>query len=107
MPQMVILADHRAAIESLQSSLSLLFTPYLSTSDIKQAFTMLTMRSIGAGALDDDKLNIHGNTCALGHQLSASSSQIIVSLIYVFKALSKSKGVVAFYFGGKATAIAF
>ncbi|OTG86443.1 acetyl-CoA acetyltransferase [Acinetobacter sp. ANC 4558] len=75
--------------------------------EINEAFAMVTMAAIDAFQLDENKVNIHGGACALGHPLGSSGSRIIVSLIYALKRLGKRKGIAALCIGGgEATAIA-
>ena len=53
--------------------------------EINEAFAMVTMLAISELGLDEDKVNVHGGACALGHPIGASGARILVSLIYALK----------------------
>jgi acetyl-CoA C-acetyltransferase len=75
--------------------------------EINEAFAMVTMMAIRDLGLDEDKVNVHGGACAMGHPIGSSGSRIIVSLIYALKHYGKSRGVASLCIGGgEATAVA-
>ena len=75
--------------------------------EINEAFAMVTMLAIKELALNDEKVNVNGGACALGHPLGASGARIMVTLIHALKNKGLSKGVAALCIGGgEATAIA-
>ncbi|WNC70964.1 acetyl-CoA C-acyltransferase [Thalassotalea psychrophila] len=75
--------------------------------EINEAFAMVTMLAIKELDLDNEKVNVHGGACALGHPIGASGARIIVTLIHALKQRSLSKGVATLCIGGgEATAIA-
>ncbi len=75
--------------------------------EINEAFALVTMLAIEQLDLDDEKVNIHGGACALGHPLGASGARILVTLIHALKRVGKSRGVAALCIGGgEATAVA-
>ncbi|WOH37860.1 acetyl-CoA C-acyltransferase [Thalassotalea fonticola] len=75
--------------------------------EINEAFAMVTMLAIKELGLDNDKVNVHGGACALGHPIGASGARIIVTLIHALKQRGLSKGVASLCIGGgEATAIA-
>lgn len=75
--------------------------------EINEAFAMVTMLAIKELALDDEKVNINGGACALGHPLGASGARIMVTLIHALKNKGLSKGIASLCIGGgEATAIA-
>lgn len=75
--------------------------------EINEAFAMVTMLAIKELALDDEKVNVNGGACALGHPLGASGARIMVTLIHALKSKGLSKGVASLCIGGgEATAIA-
>ena len=75
--------------------------------EINEAFAMVTMLGIKSLALDEEKVNVNGGACALGHPLGASGARIIVTLIHALKNRGLSKGVASLCIGGgEATAIA-
>lgn len=75
--------------------------------EINEAFAMVTMLAIKNLKLDENKVNIHGGACALGHPLGCSGARIIVTLIHALKNKGLSKGVASLCIGGgEATAFA-
>lgn len=75
--------------------------------EINEAFAMVTMLAIDAFQLDEQKVNVNGGACALGHPLGSSGSRIIVTLIHALKRTGAKKGIAALCIGGgEATAIA-
>ncbi len=75
--------------------------------EINEAFAMVTMLAIKELSLDDEKVNVNGGACALGHPLGASGARIMVTLIHALKNRGLSKGVASLCIGGgEATAIA-
>lgn len=75
--------------------------------EINEAFAMVAMLAIDAFDLDQNKVNVNGGACALGHPLGSSGSRIIVTLIHALKRMGAKKGIAALCIGGgEATAIA-
>jgi len=75
--------------------------------EINEAFAVVTMLAMQELNLDENKVNINGGACALGHPLGASGARIIVTLIHALKRLGKKRGVATLCIGGgEATAIA-
>ncbi|WP_058452245.1 thiolase family protein [Legionella maceachernii] len=75
--------------------------------EINEAFAVVTMAAITQLELDDEKVNIHGGACALGHPIGASGARIIVTLMHALKQKQKTRGVASLCIGGgEATAIA-
>lgn len=75
--------------------------------EINEAFAVVTMAAIHDLELDEDKVNIHGGACALGHPIGASGARVLVTLIHALKQQHKTKGVAALCIGGgEATAVA-
>lgn len=75
--------------------------------EINEAFAVVAMAAITQLELDDEKVNIHGGACALGHPIGASGARIIVTLMHALKQQRKTRGVAALCIGGgEATAIA-
>jgi len=57
--------------------------------------------------IDQDKINIHGGACALGHPIGASGARILVTLLHALETTSKTRGVASLCIGGgEATAVA-
>ena len=75
--------------------------------EINEAFAMVTQLAIMDLGLDENKVNIYGGACALGHPVGSSGSRIIVTLINALKQRKLKKGVAALCIGGgEATAVA-
>ncbi|SPX62123.1 acetyl-CoA C-acetyltransferase [Legionella feeleii] len=65
------------------------------------------MAAIAQLELNDEKVNVHGGACALGHPIGASGARIIVTLMHALKQQRKTRGVAALCIGGgEATAVA-
>ena len=57
--------------------------------------------------LDEDKVNVHGGACALGHPIGASGARVIVTLLGALRDAGLTKGVASLCIGGgEATALA-
>ena len=86
--------------------------------EINEAFAVVTQIAVRELNLDQNKVNIKGGACALGHPIGASGARILTSLIYSLRQLQSygvdgdaskrkvMKGVAAICIGGgEATAI--
>lgn len=74
--------------------------------EINEAFAMVTMAAIHDLKLEQEKVNIYGGACALGHPLGATGARIIVTLLNALKNTGGHKGVAALCIGGgEATAL--
>ena len=75
--------------------------------EINEAFAAVTMIAMQDLELDQDKVNINGGACALGHPIGCSGARILVSLIYALQQQQKTKGIASLCIGGgEATAVA-
>lgn len=75
--------------------------------EINEAFAVVTMAAMKEHGLPDDKVNVHGGACAMGHPVGSSGSRIICSLISAMHQYEVDKGVASLCIGGgEATAIA-
>ncbi|SCA55244.1 Acetyl-CoA acetyltransferase [Candidatus Terasakiella magnetica] len=76
--------------------------------EINEAFAVVTMAAMRDLELDEDKVNVHGGACALGHPIGASGARIIVTLLNALEKYGKKNGVASLCIGGgEATAMAF
>ncbi len=74
--------------------------------EINEAFACVAMAARDELGLDENKMNVSGGACALGHPIGASGARIVVTLIAAMQRLNKSKGVAALCIGGgEATAL--
>ena len=56
--------------------------------------------------LDDEKVNVNGGACALGHPIGASGARIVVTLLHALQRHNLKRGVAALCIGGgEATAL--
>ena len=75
--------------------------------EINEAFAVVTMLACQELGLDEEKVNVHGGACALGHPIGSSGSRIIVTLLYALQQRGLKRGVAALCIGGgEATAVA-
>lgn len=75
--------------------------------EINEAFACVTMAAIQDLNLPQDKVDVHGGACALGHPIGASGTRIICTLLGALKHYNKSLGIAALCIGGgEATAVA-
>lgn len=75
--------------------------------EINEAFAVVAMAAMKDLQIPEEKLNIHGGACALGHPVGASGARIVTSLIYALQSKGLSKGVASLCIGGgEATALA-
>ncbi|WP_417614239.1 acetyl-CoA C-acyltransferase [Oceanisphaera sp.] len=75
--------------------------------EINEAFAVVTLLAIAELGLDENKVNVNGGACALGHPIGASGARILVTLIHALRQRGLSKGVAALCIGGgEATAVA-
>ncbi|MBU6299877.1 MAG: acetyl-CoA C-acetyltransferase, partial [Alphaproteobacteria bacterium] len=75
--------------------------------EINEAFAVVVMIVRQALGLSDEKVNVHGGACALGHPIGASGARILVTLLAALETYSLRRGVASLCIGGgEATAIA-
>jgi acetyl-CoA C-acetyltransferase len=75
--------------------------------EINEAFAVVTMAATRDLGIPEEKVNVHGGACALGHPLGASGARILVTLIAALQTYGKKRGVASLCIGGgEATAVA-
>ena len=75
--------------------------------EINEAFAAVTMAAIKELGLNQEKVNVHGGACALGHPIGASGARIIVTLVNALRVHGLKSGVASLCIGGgEATAVA-
>jgi len=75
--------------------------------EINEAFAVVAMAAQRDLGIADDRLNVHGGACALGHPIGATGARIIVTLLHALARAGKTRGVASLCIGGgEATAIA-
>ncbi len=74
--------------------------------EVNEAFAVVAMAAIRDLDLDDEKVNVHGGACALGHPIGASGARIIVTLLGALQRTGGKRGVASLCIGGgEATAV--
>ena len=68
--------------------------------EINEAFAVVTMAAMHDMKLPDEKVNIHGGACALGHPIGASGCRILVTLLGALKKYGKQRGIASLCIGG-------
>ena len=75
--------------------------------EINEAFAVVTMAAMKEHGLPQDKVNVHGGACALGHPIGASGARIVVTLLGALRKYGLRRGVASLCIGGgEATALA-
>ena len=75
--------------------------------EINEAFAVVTMAAMRDLALPDDKVNVNGGACALGHPIGASGARVLVTLLAALAERGLDRGMASLCIGGgEATAIA-
>ncbi|CAN5144079.1 acetyl-CoA C-acetyltransferase [soil metagenome] len=75
--------------------------------EVNEAFAVVAMAAAKAHGIDEEKLNVHGGACALGHPIGASGARIITTLIGALRRTGGKRGVASLCIGGgEATAMA-
>jgi acetyl-CoA C-acetyltransferase len=75
--------------------------------EINEAFAVVAMAAMREHGLPQDKVNVHGGACALGHPIGASGARIMVTLIGALRKYGGKRGIASLCIGGgEATAVA-
>jgi acetyl-CoA C-acetyltransferase len=75
--------------------------------EVNEAFAVVAMIAQQELGIPEDKLNVNGGACALGHPIGASGARILCTLIAALQARGKTKGLASLCIGGgEATAMA-
>jgi acetyl-CoA C-acetyltransferase len=75
--------------------------------EVNEAFAVVTMAAQRELDLPDDRVNVHGGACALGHPIGASGARIVVTLLHALQTHGLKRGIAALCIGGgEATAVA-
>ena len=75
--------------------------------EINEAFAVVAMAAMRDLRLPDEKVNVHGGACALGHPIGASGARILVTLLAALERYDLKRGMAALCIGGgEATALA-
>lgn len=75
--------------------------------EINEAFAVVTMAAMRDLNLSDEKVNVNGGACALGHPIGASGARVMVTLLAALAERGLDRGMASLCIGGgEATAIA-
>ncbi|WP_454761182.1 acetyl-CoA C-acyltransferase [Caulobacter segnis] len=75
--------------------------------EVNEAFAVVAMIAQQELGIPEDKLNVNGGACALGHPIGASGARILCTLINALQARGGKKGLASLCIGGgEATAMA-
>ncbi|WP_426131350.1 acetyl-CoA C-acyltransferase [Pararhizobium sp. PWRC1-1] len=75
--------------------------------EINEAFAVVPMAAMRDLDLPEDKMNVHGGACALGHPIGASGARVVVTLVSALRKYGLKRGIAAACIGGgEGTAIA-
>ena len=75
--------------------------------EVNEAFAVVAMAALKDLGLPQDRVNVHGGACALGHPIGASGARILVTLLYAMEKYGARRGMAALCIGGgEATAMA-
>ncbi|MET0363692.1 MAG: acetyl-CoA C-acyltransferase [Sphingobium sp.] len=75
--------------------------------EINEAFAVVAMAAARTLGIAEDRLNVHGGVCALGHPIGATGARLIVTLLHALKARGLKRGIASLCIGGgEATSIA-
>ena len=75
--------------------------------EVNEAFAVVAMAAMRDLDLPEDKVNVHGGACALGHPIGASGARIIVTLLAALETHGLSRGIASICIGGgEATSVA-
>jgi acetyl-CoA C-acetyltransferase len=75
--------------------------------EVNEAFAVVAMAAQRELSIPEEKLNVNGGACALGHPIGASGARIMATLIAALQTRGGKKGVASLCIGGgEATAVA-
>lgn len=75
--------------------------------EINEAFAVVPMIAVRELGLDDERVNVRGGACAMGHPIGATGARIIVTLLHALAQTGGTRGVASLCIGGgEATAVA-
>ncbi|WP_238120665.1 MULTISPECIES: acetyl-CoA C-acyltransferase [unclassified Xanthobacter] len=75
--------------------------------EVNEAFAVVPMVAIKDLGLPEDKVNVHGGACALGHPIGASGARVMVTLLAALQKYGLKRGIASLCIGGgEATAVA-
>ena len=75
--------------------------------EVNEAFAVVPLAFIREMGIDQEKVNVNGGACALGHPIGSSGARILVTLLNALEMRQLHRGIAAICIGGgEATAMA-
>jgi len=75
--------------------------------EVNEAFAAVALIAQRDMGIEDERLNVNGGACALGHPIGASGARILTTLIAALQNRNKKRGIASLCIGGgEATAMA-
>jgi len=75
--------------------------------EVNEAFAVVAMIAARDLGIPEDRLNVNGGACALGHPIGASGARILATLLAALRRRGLKRGVASLCIGGgEATAMA-
>jgi len=75
--------------------------------EVNEAFAAVALIAQRDMGIEDERINVNGGACALGHPIGASGARIIVTLLAALQNRNKKRGIASLCIGGgEATAMA-
>jgi acetyl-CoA C-acetyltransferase len=68
--------------------------------EINEAFAVVTMAAMHDCDIPQEKTNVNGGACALGHPIGATGARITTTLLYALKSRGLKRGVASLCIGG-------
>ena len=68
--------------------------------EVNEAFAVVAMAARHDLEIPDDRLNIHGSGCSLGHPIGATGARIIVTLLHTLEEKEATRGLATLCIGG-------
>jgi acetyl-CoA C-acetyltransferase len=68
--------------------------------EVNEAFAVTAMVAQKELGIPDERLNVNGGACALGHPVGATGARLITTLIHALKARDQHRGVASACIGG-------
>ena len=68
--------------------------------EVNEAFAVVAMAARHDLEIPDERMNIHGSGCSIGHPIGASGARIIVTLLHVLQEKEARRGLATLCIGG-------
>lgn len=75
--------------------------------EVNEAFAVVALIAQRDMGIEDERINVNGGACALGHPIGASGARIMATLLAALQNRNRKRGIASLCIGGgEATAIA-